>query len=190
MKNSDQLIRFLDLLLSTFALVLLAVPSVVLYGMLRFESETPVYRQRRFGLQRREFILVKFRTMRLGTKEFPSHEVSSDRLTPLGKYLRKLKLDELPQLINVVRGEMSLVGPRPCLPSQIDVIEAREKLGVFDVRPGITGLAQVSGIDMATPQLLAETDAQMIANMSVKNYFKYLWLTAVGKGFGDRTRSI
>ena len=84
---------------------------------------------------------------------------------------------------------MSLVGPRPGLPNHSELTEAREKLGVFKVRPGITGLAQISGVDMSKPELLARTDARMIAEMSVRNYFKYIFLTVLGKGSGDRFKS-
>ena len=103
--------------------------------------------------------------------------------------MRKSKLDELPQLWNVLRLEMSLVGPRPCLPEQHDLISEREKRGVFEVRPGITGLAQVNNIDMSTPALLAKTDAQMIETLNLRNYFKYMFLTISGKGFGDKIKS-
>lgn len=98
------------------------------------------------------------------------------------------KLDELPQLWNVLKGEMSLVGPRPNLFNQEDLIVKRDALGVYDVRPGITGLAQVNEIDMSTPQLLAETDAEMIRTLSLANYFKYVFQTVAGKGSGDRVK--
>jgi lipopolysaccharide/colanic/teichoic acid biosynthesis glycosyltransferase len=102
--------------------------------------------------------------------------------------LRRSKLDELPQLWNVLNGEMSLVGPRPCLPTQTELIAERERLGVFAARPGITGLAQVEGIDMSTPRLLAETDARMLANLTLSGYFVYLFKTVAGSGRGDRIR--
>jgi lipopolysaccharide/colanic/teichoic acid biosynthesis glycosyltransferase len=107
-------------------------------------------------------------------------------VTPFGKFLRRTKLDELPQLWNVLKGEMSLVGPRPCLFNQEELIEARERLGVFEVRPGITGLAQVNEIDMSTPQLLAETDARMLSSLGLKDYIGYIMMTVTGKGAGDR----
>ena len=97
-------------------------------------------------------------------------------------------MDELPQLWNVLKGDMSLVGPRPCLETQHELIEERSKRNVFSVRPGITGLAQVNDIDMSTPELLAETDAKMIASFSVKQYFYLIFLTLTGKGSGDRIR--
>ena len=100
--------------------------------------------------------------------------------------MRRTKLDELPQLWNVLRGDMSLVGPRPNLLNQEELIRERDQRKVYSVRPGITGLAQVNEIDMSTPELLAETDARMIADMSVANYFKYILQTVSGKGSGDR----
>ena len=100
--------------------------------------------------------------------------------------MRRTKLDELPQLWNVLKGEMSLVGPRPNLYNQHDLIKARNELGVYDVRPGITGLAQVNEIDMSTPELLAKTDRQMLDSLNVTLYFRYIIATATGKGVGDR----
>ena len=119
------------------------------------------------------------------TPSVATHLVNFDAITPFGYFLRRTKLDELPQLWNVLKGDMSMVGPRPGLPNQPELIIAREKLGVFDVRPGITGLAQISGIDMSTPKLLAQTDAKMIATMSLRNYLKYITLTFTGYGQGD-----
>lgn len=127
--------------------------------------------------------------MRPETGSVGTHEVDADQVTTWGKLLRKTKIDELPQLWNVLKGEMSLVGPRPCLPNQIELIEARRKLTVFTVRPGITGLGQIRGIDMSDPQLLANTDSEMIRTMSFWNYFKYILLTACGWGRGDRVRN-
>ena len=102
--------------------------------------------------------------------------------------MRKSKLDELPQLFNVLMGDMSFVGPRPNLFNQTELIEERAMRGVYSVRPGITGLAQVHEIDMSTPRRLAETDAKMIDHLNVWYYFKYIFLTVFGKGFGDRVR--
>lgn len=102
--------------------------------------------------------------------------------------MRRTKLDELPQLWNVLRGEMSLVGPRPCLFNQAELIQERAALQVFDARPGITGLAQINEIDMSTPKLLAETDARMLATLTVRDYFGYIFQTVAGSGSGDRVR--
>ena len=126
--------------------------------------------------------------MKVETASLPSHLVPLDSVTTLGQFLRRTKLDELPQLWNVLKGDMSLVGPRPCLPIQIDLINARQKLDVFSVRPGITGLAQIRSIDMSRPELLAKTDAEMLVDFSVIKYFKYIFLTLLGKGLGDQIR--
>jgi O-antigen biosynthesis protein WbqP len=127
--------------------------------------------------------------MELETADIASHLANRSSITRLGFFLRRTKLDELPQLWNVFSGDMSLVGPRPCLLSQAELIREREKRNVFSVRPGITGLAQVSDIDMSTPLLLSETDKKMIDHLSVRTYWKYILMTLVGKGKGDRVRS-
>ena len=124
--------------------------------------------------------------MRRDTASVASHLASSDAITPLGRFLRRTKLDELPQLWNVLKGEMSLVGPRPCLFSQQELIDERDRRGVYTARPGITGLAQVNDIDMSTPIRLAETDAKMLQNLTLSAYFRYIFMTALGKGAGDR----
>jgi O-antigen biosynthesis protein WbqP len=129
---------------------------------------------------------VKFRTMKNDTVSVASHLASASAITPFGRFLRRSKLDELPQLWNVLKGEMSLVGPRPCLFNQKELIAEREQRGVLKARPGITGLAQVNDIDMSTPKLLAETDAKMLTNLTVTAYFKYILMTVSGKGSGDR----
>jgi lipopolysaccharide/colanic/teichoic acid biosynthesis glycosyltransferase len=153
-----------------------------------FDTGSPVFRQQRVGLHKCPFILVKFRTMRKDTASVASHLACPSSITKFGKFLRYTKLDEIPQLWNVLKGEMSLVGPRPGLFNQDDVISEREVKGVFNVRPGVTGLAQINGIDMSTPTLLAETDAEMINTLNVKNYFQYIFMTLKGKGAGDRVK--
>lgn len=144
--------------------------------------------QRRLGQNRKSFTLVKFRTMRLDTPNVASHKVDPQMVSMFGRFLRKTKFDELPQLWNVLCGDMSLVGPRPCLENQHDVIEARNSLGVFQSKPGITGLAQIQQIDMSTPDLLASVDRQMIDNLDLKMYFGLIIKTALGKGVGDGVR--
>jgi O-antigen biosynthesis protein WbqP len=104
--------------------------------------------------------------MYVGTPSLPSHEAPANSVTSVGGILRKFKLDELPQFWNVLKGEMSLVGPRPCLPTQTELIECRKRLGVLAALPGITGLAQIRGIDMSNPKLLAETDATYLRTAS------------------------
>jgi O-antigen biosynthesis protein WbqP len=182
LRGFDIVISLLGLLLTTPVIVL-----IMLIGL--FNTGSPIYRQERLGLNQVPFILFKFRTMTPDTKSVPTHLASPGAIMPFGYFLRSTKLDELPQLYNVLKGEMSLVGPRPGLPNQIELTNARQKLKVFSVRPGITGLAQVQRIDMSTPHLLAKTDARMIAEMSLYNYFFYLFLTFVGKGIGDSINS-
>lgn len=151
-----------------------------------FDTGSPIFRQVRVGRDQKPFTLVKFRTMKLDTASVATHLASSASITRFGHFLRKTKLDELPQLWNVLKGEMSLVGPRPGLFNQTELTAERAKRGVFDVRPGITGLAQVNEIDMSTPALLAETDQKMIQSLTVADYFKYIFMTVAGKGSGDR----
>ena len=123
--------------------------------------------------------------MHTETKSVPTHLASKAAVTKAGDILRRSKLDELPQLLNVLKGDMSLVGPRPGLVDQTELIAAREKLNVFHVRPGITGLSQIKRIDMSTPQQLADCDAQMLNSLNLKNYFKFILLTLIGVGSGD-----
>ena len=181
-------IRVLDIVFSIIGLIVSLPVLFLLLIVGWFYTRSPVFRQRRVGRDQKSFTLVKFRTMRKDTAHVATHLAAESSVTPFGKFLRRTKLDELPQLWNVLKGDMSLVGPRPCLESQHELIEARNKLNVFSVRPGITGLAQVNDIDMSTPELLAETDAKMIASFSVKQYFYLIFLTLTGKGAGDRIR--
>lgn len=167
----------------------MALPlMLVLVALGWFDTGSPLFRQERVGRHQRPFVLIKFRTMRPGTASVATHLAQASAVTSFGRFLRRSKLDELPQLWNVLKGEMSLVGPRPCLFNQLELIAERDKRDVFDVRPGITGLAQVQGIDMSTPRLLAETDAQMIKSLTLLNYFKYIFLTVAGNGAGDRVK--
>lgn len=182
------MIRLLDFCFSLVGL-LIASPILVLLALIGFfDTGSPIFRQERVGKNKKRFVLVKFRTMKKNTASVASHLASASSITKFGRFLRKTKLDELPQLWNVLKGEMSLVGPRPGLFNQEELTQAREAKSVFNVRPGITGLAQVNEIDMSTPELLAETDAKMIKDLSLKNYFQYIFMTVTGKGSGDRVK--
>ncbi|PKG93994.1 lipid carrier--UDP-N-acetylgalactosaminyltransferase [Pseudomonas sp. Choline-3u-10] len=182
------MIRALDVVFSLLGLML-GFPVLLLLTIIGlFDTGSPIFRQVRVGRDQKPFTLVKFRTMKMDTASVATHLASSASITPFGRFLRKTKLDELPQLWNVMKGEMSLVGPRPGLFNQLELTEERAKRGVFVVRPGITGLAQVSDIDMSTPALLAETDQRMIQTLSLASYFKYIFMTVAGKGAGDRVR--
>ncbi len=183
------MIRLFDILFAAAGL-LLGLPLLAgIYVLGAWETGSPLFRQVRVGRGTQPFTLIKFRTMRPDTASVASHLVDAAAITPLGRFLRRTKLDELPQLWNVLRGEMSLVGPRPCLFNQTELIAERSARAVFEARPGITGLAQINGIDMSTPRLLAETDARMLDELSLSKYFHYILMTLSGKGRGDRVNA-
>jgi O-antigen biosynthesis protein WbqP len=187
-KKTHTKIRALDICLALVGLVVLSPIFVVVIGAGYLETRSPLFRQQRVGRNKKPFTLIKFRTMRVDTPSVPSHLADPDSVTRLGSILRKTKLDELPQLYNVLVGDMSLVGPRPCLPSQVELIEERDRLGVNAAVPGVTGLAQLKGIDMSTPKELAECDRQMLDQLNLRLYLKYVFATALGGGSGDRLR--
>ncbi len=180
------MVRIFDIIFSFFGLLFLSPIILVLLIIGLFDTGSPLFLQERVGFNQKPFNLLKFRSMHLNTQAVATHLVQISAITRWGSFLRKSKLDELPQLFNVFMGDMSFVGPRPNLFNQLELIEERRKRGVYSFRPGITGLAQIKKIDMSTPQLLAETDAKMINHLNVWYYFKYIFLTVFGKGFGDR----
>lgn len=184
MKN-ERLFRTIDLFISICALIVLSPVMLVLFLCGFFEFGYPFFRQKRLGRFQREFTIFKFRTLPVAIPDMPTHHLPVEVIGPYGKFLRRTKLDELPQLYNVLRGEMSLVGPRPCLPTQHELIIVRKQALVFDVRPGITGLAQLSGVDMSTPRALARLDALMVQGLTLKRYFLYLFRTIVVRGRRD-----
>jgi len=175
-----------DFVFSLLGLVIGLPVLLLLIVIGLFDTGSPIFRQVRVGRHQKPFTLIKFRTMKVDTASVATHLASSASITRFGRFLRKTKLDELPQLWNVLKGEMSLVGPRPGLFNQEELTAERARRGVYAVRPGITGLAQVSEIDMSTPALLAETDQKMIQSLTVADYFKYIFMTVAGKGAGDR----
>jgi O-antigen biosynthesis protein WbqP len=178
--------RLFDICFASFGLILLSPLLMLIWVIAWFDNYSPLFRQQRVGRNQVPFVLVKFRTMRLDTASVATHLADASAVTGWGLFLRRSKLDELPQLWNVLKGEMSLVGPRPCLFNQKELIQEREALGIFSARPGITGLAQISGIDMSTPKLLAEADAKMLKNLDLHLYFKCIFKTLRGAGYGDR----
>lgn len=178
--------RVLDIVASAAGTVLLAPVMVVVALAIWVEDRrSPLFRQQRVGRHGEPFTIVKFRTMHVGSAEVPTHLADVDCISRVGAFLRSTKLDELPQLINVARGEMSLVGPRPCLPSQHEVIAARARNGVLSVRPGITGLAQIAGMDMSDPDSLANADAEYRQRCSLLLDLLCIVRTVIGQGAGD-----
>lgn len=180
------MIRFFDFIFSLIGLILLSPILMILLIIGYFDTGVPLFCQERVGKNKKPFNLYKLRSMHVDTKSVATHLANYSAVTPYGIFLRKSKLDELPQLWNVLLGDMSLVGPRPNLFNQETLIQERDSRGVYNVVPGITGWSQINKIDMSTPQLLAETDARMTSNLTVVLYFKYIIMTVFGKGFGDR----
>jgi lipopolysaccharide/colanic/teichoic acid biosynthesis glycosyltransferase len=178
--------RFVDLAFATSVTFVLWPVLLSAWIAVKISSRGPaIFKQTRVGLHGSQFNCYKFRTMLVGTKQAASHEVGQAAITAVGKVLRRTKIDELPQIINIFRNEMSVVGPRPCLPTQTDLITARKNLGVYFAKPGITGLAQIKGIDMSTPNRLAVVDAEYIAKRTLMLDAWLICSTLLGRGQGD-----
>ncbi|MCC7250826.1 sugar transferase [Hyphomicrobium sp.] len=179
--------RIFDLTFALISLPVVAPAVLACMAAVKLTSPGPaIFRQTRIGLREQPFTCYKLRTMYAETRNAPSHETPASSVTPVGRWLRRLKLDELPQLLNIIRGDMSFVGPRPCLPTQTDLIAARRQRGVYAIRPGITGVAQVAGIDMSDPERLAVSDAEYLGTMSLLTDLQLIILTTFGAGRGDR----
>ena len=162
--------RLMDIVGSVIALILFSPLMIVVAILIKAESKGPIlFKQRRIGKDKKEFYILKFRSMKQDApKEVPTHllESPSAHITKVGGFIRKTSIDELPQLINVLKGEMSLVGPRPALWNQFDLIEERDKYGANDIKPGITGWAQVMGRDELSIQQKAALDGKYLENLS------------------------
>lgn len=181
--------RIIDVTVALGVLLLFWWALFLLWVVIRIDSPGPgLFAQNRIGKGGREFVSYKFRTMKTGTPEAGTHEVSASAVTSVGGFLRRKKLDELPQIWNIIRNEMSLIGPRPCLPGQTELIKAREKLGVLKVIPGISGLAQINDIDMSNPRRLASWDARYVALRTLLLDAKIALSTIMGKGQGDKVK--
>tara|TARA_Y100000389_G_scaffold196866_1_gene230456 strand:+ start:131 stop:661 length:531 start_codon:yes stop_codon:yes gene_type:complete len=171
------MIRCFDFLFSLIGLIFIFPLLILIFLIGLFDNGSPLFIQKRVGYNFKSFSLIKFRTMPVGMRSAGTHLIKNIKFSSFGYFLRRTKIDEIPQLLNVLIGDMSLVGPRPCLFNQRKLINERKKREVFKVRPGITGLAQISGINMKTPTLLAKTDQKMIKKMSLYNYFYYIFKT-------------
>lgn len=183
--------RFFDLCFASIVLILFGWLMLIIATLVASTSAGPaLFRQQRVGKHGHVFMCFKFRTMHVNTPHVATHNVSANATTNIGKYLRAWKLDELPQIFNIFADQMSLVGPRPCLPSQHDLIAARQRLGVLDVKPGVTGWSQINGIDMSDPEQLARMDADYCSRRSIPFYLKIVLMTFLGKGQGDKIRPI
>ena len=182
------MIRLFDFFFSLIGILLL-IPIYLLVSIVTFfDTGSPIFIQKRMGINKQPFNLYKFRTMQLDTKQAASHLVDISSITKIGLVLRRIKLDELPQLFNVLIGDMSMVGPRPNLFNQEELIQYRTNFDVYSIKPGITGLAQISNIDMSTPELLATYDQKMLNNLNLRSYFYYIFKTISGSGKGDAVK--
>lgn len=172
--------RLIDVILSFLAIIILFIPGIIIAICIKIESKGPVFfKQKRVGKNKKYFMIYKFRTMRTDTpKDMPTHMLNNPDLyiTKVGRILRKTSLDELPQIINIIKGDMSIVGPRPALWNQDDLITERDKYHANDIRPGLTGLAQISGRDELEIPVKAKLDGEYTKNISfgldVKIFFK------------------
>lgn len=162
--------RLFDIALATGGIIILAVPMGIIAIAIKADSKGPVFfKQKRVGLNKEYFEILKFRTMRIDTpRDVPTHELSDPQkwITKVGNILRKTSLDELPQLFNIFKGEMSVIGPRPALWNQFDLIEERDRYNANSVRPGLTGLAQISGRDELEIPIKAKLDGEYVNKMS------------------------
>lgn len=180
MKYSEQK-RKIDFILSLIGLIVLSPLFIGIMFAIKLESKGPVFfKQKRVGIYQSHFDIIKFRTMRIDApKDMPTHLLSNPEqyITKTGKFLRKTSLDELPQIINILKGQMSIVGPRPALWNQYDLINEREKYGANNVLPGLTGWAQINGRDELPIDIKANLDGDYVRNMSLNMDFKCIIAT-------------
>lgn len=173
--------RLLDIFLSLIGLIFLSPFFLLLMLVIKLDSKGPVFfRQKRVGIHKRHFYILKFRTMRMDTpKDMPTHLLADPEqyITKMGKVLRKTSLDELPQIINILKGDMSIIGPRPALWNQYDLIEERDKYGANDVIPGLTGWAQINGRDELEIPVKAKLDGEYVQRMSFLFDIRCFWGT-------------
>ena len=162
--------RVIDFVLSLVGLIILSPGLLIIAIAIKMDSKGPVFfKQKRVGIHKSFFNIYKFRTMYTDTpKDMPTHLLNNPDafITKVGGFLRKTSLDELPQLINILKGEMAVIGPRPALYNQDDLIAERDKYGANDVRPGLTGLAQINGRDELEIDVKARLDGEYVKNLS------------------------
>ena len=167
----EKLKRMIDFTLSILAVVCLSPLFLILFVAIKLDSPGPIFfRQKRVGINKKYFNILKFRTMRIDTpKDMPTHLLNNpdQYITKVGKFLRKTSLDELPQIFNIIVGEMAIIGPRPALWNQYDLIAERDKYGANKVRPGLSGWAQINGRDELSIEVKAALDGEYIQKMGL-----------------------
>nr|WP_309446355.1 sugar transferase [Peribacillus butanolivorans] len=173
--------KMIDFILSLLGLIILSPFFIILIVCIKIDSRGPVFfKQRRIAINKSEFYILKFRTMKIDTpKDTPTHLLKNPEsyITRVGKFLRKTSLDELPQILNILKGEMSIIGPRPALWNQYDLIKERDKYKANDVAPGLTGWAQINGRDELPIKEKAALDGEYIKKMSFLFDMKVFFMT-------------
>lgn len=162
--------RILDFILSLILIVIISPILIIISIIIKLDSKGPVFfKQRRIGVNKKEFLIYKFRTMKIDTPDLATDKLKNaeDYITGIGGFLRRTSLDELPQLINILKGEMSFVGPRPALYNQYDLIEMRDNKGINKCVPGLTGYAQINGRDMISDNEKVVLDEYYLKNRSI-----------------------
>ncbi len=185
--------RIIDFILSLIGLIILSPIFLILTITIKLDSKGPIlFKQKRVGKNKKHFYILKFRTMRTDTpKDMPTHMLEDPDvfITKVGKFLRKTSLDEFPQIINILKGEMSIIGPRPALWNQYDLIEERDKYGANDITPGLTGWAQVNGRDELPIDVKAKYDGEYVERMSfvfdVKVFLKTIFSVLKSDGIKE-----
>lgn len=181
--------RGMDFVLSLLGLIVLSPVFLVLILAIKADSPGPVlFRQKRVGIHKTHFSILKFRTMRIDTpKDMPTHLLQNPEqyITRVGKFLRRTSLDELPQIINILKGDMAVVGPRPALWNQYDLVEERDKYGANDIRPGLTGWAQINGRDELEIPVKARFDGEYVEKMGLKMDLRCFFGTFISVLRGD-----
>lgn len=175
--------RILDIVLSLLVCVLLLPLFLIIIAAIKLDSKGPIFfKQKRVGINKSHFYILKFRTMRIDTpKDVPTHLLENPEqwITRVGKFLRKTSLDELPQIFNILAGHMSIIGPRPALWNQFDLIEERDKYGANDIRPGLTGWAQIHGRDELSIEEKSRLDGEYVKNIGFKMDIKCFFGTII-----------
>ncbi len=185
--------RLIDILLSGIGIVVAALPMLIVAILIKIDSPGPVFfRQKRVGIHRSYFMIIKFRSMPVtAPKDTPTHELknAASLLSPFQEAIRKYSIDEIPQLFNIFAGQMSFVGPRPALWNQYDLLDERDKYGANDVKPGLTGWAQINGRDELPIDVKAAYDGEYVRNLSfafdLKCFFGTFFAVAKAEGVSE-----
>ena len=184
--------RFFDLVLSIFLIIILLFPFMILSVIIKIDSKGPIiYSSIRIGYKKRKFIIYKFRSLKVTAPDnVSSNNIDSEKqITNVGKFIRRFSIDELPQIINIIKGDMSFIGPRPSIESEKDLIELREKYNVYSVKPGLSGLAQIEGRDVlaADYKKKALKDQEYVEKfgffLDLRIFFKTINVVLFGKGY-------